>query len=169
MNRLLKISMRAGEGTLVAAAAGGCAAGGGASNINSPPESRRARQPGSSTTVELGSTMSAGPAISLVNELLRTKGTSSHPPNHARADEGSSLSEPCSGIRSDIASIEAIRASTRTASITTLRAAAANPKRLRCVAEKAERTSSYDAAGTDKLVSLSPARSSSQYSTEIAT
>ena len=44
-------------------------------------------------------------------------------------------------------------------------AAAAKPKRCRCSAENAASTSSYDEAGTDRLVSLSPARSSSQCST----
>jgi len=158
----------AGEGATGLSARDAGRAGSELSNTKLATARRRARQPRSRTTVELGSTMSAGPLISSVNELLRTRGTSSHAPNHARADEGSPLSEPGSGIRSDIASIEAIRASTRTASIATLRADAANPKRFKCVAEKTDRTLSYDDAGTDKLVSLSPARSSSQCSTEMA-
>ena len=57
--------------------------------------------------------------------------------------------------------MEAQRASTRSASMRTLREWAANPKRRRCSAWNRRRSSSSGASASDSEMSLSPARSSS--------
>ena len=75
--------------------------------------------------------MRAGPLTTPASELLDNSGTSCHDPNHARAVVGSALWTRASGNRSELASIELMRASTRTASITILNPFAANPKRRR--------------------------------------
>ena len=128
MNRLLKISMRAGS----AVAAAGTALPPPSSSSSSPPGNRCARQPPPAPRCCAARPGAPGrraaprappPPPAAPRASCRTT---------ARARCGSAASGADAGTASVVASTEAWRASTRSASITTCSASAAKPKRRRC-------------------------------------